>query len=139
MHCSGAWLCELWPAAPDGTLLPQSMASVDSRTIYAVAYATANINTATTQAGNATDIQKAAYYTQAIVSAPTPAAEPCCRSVCCCACPESWGQVPTVLRLEPGCLHTRCRQSMQVAQGRAWQASTGLVGGLWQAGPNVQR
>ena len=47
--------------------LLQSLANVDSRTIYAVAYATGNINTATTQAGNATDIQKAAYYTQATV------------------------------------------------------------------------
>lgn len=52
--------------------LLQSLANVDSRTIYAVAYATGNINTATTQAGNATDIQKAAYYTQATVRTSAP-------------------------------------------------------------------
>ena len=41
---------------------------MDTRAIYATAYATANVNVAATQATNASDVEKTAYYAQGTVS-----------------------------------------------------------------------
>ena len=64
-----------WVGTTSDQALPEALSGADARTLYAAALATTNINAAADHADNATDIQKTAYYTQAVVSAPPPAAD----------------------------------------------------------------
>ena len=57
-----------WVGTTSDPTLPSALSSADARTIFAAALATNNINAAADHAENATDIQKTAYYTQAVVS-----------------------------------------------------------------------
>ena len=66
---SVAWPCHRLAFA-EARLLLQSLSNVDARQIYAAAYAAANLNVATTQAPNATEIEKTSYYTQGTVGLP---------------------------------------------------------------------
>ena len=79
-----------WVSTTSDQSLPSSMANVDARTIYATAYATANLAAATSVAPNATEIEKTSFYTQSLVRP-----LPCCPELCMsadanvmhCACP----------------------------------------------------
>lgn len=56
-----------WVDTTSDPTLPEALSSADSRTIFAAALAANNLNAAADNADNATDIQKTAYYTQAVV------------------------------------------------------------------------
>ena len=75
-----------WVSTTSDQSLPSSMANVDARTIYATAYATANMAAATAVAPNATEIEKTSYYTQAMVSTACQLAHPHCTCTAAHAC-----------------------------------------------------
>ena len=56
-----------WVGTTSDQTLPQALSTADARTMYAAALAATNVNAAAYHAENATDIQKTAYYAQAIV------------------------------------------------------------------------
>ena len=66
-----------WVSTTSDQSLPSSMANVDARTIYATAYATANLAAATSVAPNATEIEKTSFYTQSLVRIVPQAVQSC--------------------------------------------------------------